>query len=89
MIKIVEATVVRGSTLRLEFSDGRAGDLDIPAFLARDTSLTRPLREPEYFRRFFLELGALCWPNGLELSAGSLYRAIEQRGALEDSAGAA
>jgi len=36
--------------------------------LERDTVLTRPLRDPAYFSSFYLELGALAWPNGLEFS---------------------
>lgn len=75
--------------MRVEFSDGYGGEIDVLEFLNRDTALTAPLRDPSYFGRFFLELGALCWPNGLELSAGSLYRALERRGRLERSAGAA
>jgi len=33
------------------------------------------LRKEDYLRRFFIDAGALCWPNGLELSPARLYEA--------------
>ena len=82
LIKIVSARAVDGLLIRLVFSDGSEGDLDFDFAASRGTVLTIALREPEYFRRFFLELGALCWPNGLEFSAGSLREKLEKTGAL-------
>ena len=82
MIKLVSASLLHDRVMRLAFSDGSEGDLDIAPVLARDTAMTRPLAQPEYFSRFFLELGALCWPNGLELSARSLHERLKQAGSL-------
>ena len=86
MIKLVSASLVSGKVLRLAFSDGSTGECDLTEILARDTSLTRPLAQSEYFARFFLELGALCWPNGLELSARSLHERLKRSGALHQPA---
>ena len=54
--------------------------------IARDTELTRPLADPACFRRAFVEAGALCWPNGLELSAAGLYRRLDETGKLSRDA---
>jgi len=85
MIKIIDATVVSDTAVHLCFSDGSEGDYDLGALIARDTVMTRPLRDPEFLARCFLELGALCWPNGLELSAASLQRKLADQGALMHS----
>jgi hypothetical protein len=82
MIKLVSAELLQEKVLHLAFSDGSEGELDFAPLLARDTVLTQALGQPEYFGRFFLELGALCWPNGLEFSARSLRARLEQSGAL-------
>ncbi|KAA0250121.1 DUF2442 domain-containing protein [Acidobacteria bacterium ACD] len=82
MIKIVRVEPVAGSLLRLEFSDGTAGEYDVRHLVDRDTELTRPLREPGFFASVFLELGALAWPNGLELSPSAVHRELEEKGAL-------
>jgi hypothetical protein len=85
MIKITGATHVRGKVVSLEFSDGTQGSFDFSELLSKQTSLTIPLQADEEFQRFFLELGALCWPNGLEFSGGSLHQRIDQAGGLSRS----
>jgi len=82
MIKIIKAEPLNASQLRLTFSDGTQGDYDFAPLLARDTVLTRPLRDPDIFAGFFLELGALCWKNGLELSPAALHRELREAGKL-------
>jgi hypothetical protein len=44
--------------------------------LARQGSLLVALREPDYFARCFIDAGALCWPNGLELSPNRLREQV-------------
>lgn len=82
MIKIVKAQPLRHLSIRLEFSDGSAGDYDLAPLFARNTVLTRPWQDAAFFERFFIELGALAWPNGLELSAESIHRRLEEQGQL-------
>ena len=82
MIKVVRVEPLAGSVLRLEFSDGTAGDYDLRPLIERATELTRPLGEPGTFRKVFLELGALCWPNGFELSPSAVHRELQESGAL-------
>ena len=85
MTKILRATHLRDLVIELEFSDGTAGPYDVSQLFDRDTELTRPLRDPEYFRRFFIDFGALCWPNGLELSPEAIHRRLKESGALHRS----
>lgn len=82
MIKILHAEVISDHSVRLAFSDGSSGELDLTELLDRETEMVRPLKDPAFFADCFLELGALCWRNGLELSASSLHRKLAQSGAL-------
>ena len=50
--------------------------------IARDTVMTRPLEDPAFLRRAFIEAGALAWPNGLDLSARSLHEELSRAGKL-------
>ncbi len=86
MIKIVHLAVTGPSTVSLAFSDGSAATWSAADLIARDTVMTRPLANPSYFARAFIEAGALAWPNGFELSADSLYRRLNDAGALIRSA---
>lgn len=79
MIKIIRVEYFRRKVLRLYFSDSSWGDYDLQPLIDRQTELTLPLNDDAYFQRFFLELGALCWPNGLELSPGSIRKKLEER----------
>ena len=82
MIKILTAKHLHDFVIRVEFSDGSVGDYDLASLCARNTALTSAWQDPVFFRRFFIELGALSWPNGLELSADSIHRRLEEQGKL-------
>lgn len=88
MIKLVAVQPAGAASLRLTFSDGSHGDYDLTEVIARDTELVRPLRDQAYLGACYLELGALCWPNGLAFSAGSLQRKLAEQGRLERPAAA-
>jgi hypothetical protein len=83
MIKLVEIHVVDDRRIRLRFSDGSSGVYDFSPFIEARTGMTEPLSDAAYFARAYIELGALAWPNGFDLSAESLRRHLEQIGALE------
>ena len=82
MIKLIEVVPKDGYQLELHFSDGAVGVCDFAPFVDASTSMTAPLRDPIFFARHYIELGALAWPNGLDFSAGSLYRRLEDAGRL-------
>lgn len=82
MIKLVGLKPAGDCALELRFSDGSHGAWSAGRLIARDTELTRPLADAAYFRRAFIEGGALAWPNGLGFSAASLYRRLAEAGAL-------
>lgn len=73
MIKVTTARYLGNHRVGLVFSDGREGVFDATALLQRNGSLVEALRDESYFKRLFVDAGALCWPNGLELSPSRLY----------------
>ncbi|MDP2758796.1 MAG: DUF2442 domain-containing protein [Sideroxyarcus sp.] len=73
MIKLIEARYLGNQQIGFTFSDGREGTFDGAALLQKTGSLLEPLRDENYFTKFFIDAGALCWPNGLELSPAQLY----------------
>lgn len=79
MIKIIQAQYVQQKILRLYFSDNSWGDYDLQPLIARQTELVIPLNDESYFKQFFLELGALGWRNGLELSPGNIHKKLAEQ----------
>jgi len=73
MIKLTEARYLGDFQVALNFSNRQEGVFDGRMLLQRSGPLLEPLRTEAYFRRLFVDAGALCWPNGLELSPARLY----------------
>jgi hypothetical protein len=61
----------------LSFSDGCWGVYDFSPLIAVSTEMTPPIRDRTFFKQHFIELGALAWPNGFDLSADSSHRKLE------------
>ncbi len=82
MINVIKVSFYEDYKIKLYFSDNSFGILDFSYLLKASTVLTKPLEDTTYFQQFFIDFGALCWKNGLELSAESLYLKLKQQGNL-------
>ena len=89
MIKLTNAEYKEGYKILLRFSDGSWGIYDFAELVKTKTVMTAPLLDVEFFRHFFIELGALAWPNGFDLSAVSLQKRLDEKGGLHRDAAAA
>ena len=73
VIKLLDVKTIAPHQLELTFSDHSLGVFDGANYLgSRQGPLLENLRDPAYFARCFVDAGALCWPNGLELSGARL-----------------
>jgi hypothetical protein len=80
VIKILNAQLTAPFKLAIDFSDHTQGVFDANAYLASRTGpLLDKLRDATYFQRFFIDAGALCWPNGLEISPAKVYELSNAR----------
>lgn len=82
MIKLTAVENQEGYRLRLTFSDGSWGVYDFTHFIDARTPMTEPLADATFFTSHFIEMGALCWPNGFDLSAASLQQSLRTDGLL-------
>ena len=74
MIKLLSANVLANNCISLEFSNNAIGIFQLPDYLLRHKGpLLEALKDDDYVKRCFVQSGALCWPNGLELSPARLY----------------
>lgn len=69
---VVEAKHVRDYVLDLTFSDGSIREVDFRPYIDKG-GVFAPLRDPGYFRRFFVDLNTVCWPNGADVAPERLY----------------
>ncbi len=86
MIKVVEIEGLGGHRLRVRFSDASFGEHDFSAMASERGPMLEPLRDVSYFRRVFLDFGALTWPNGFDIAPEWLRREMEAAGELRRDA---
>lgn len=71
--KLLEAEYVHDYTIRLCFSDGTEGEVDLSQELYGE--MFEPLKDINFFKRFIVhpEFYTLCWPNGADIAPEFLY----------------
>ena len=85
MIKVTQAEYLHDKTIQIHFSDGSWGDYNLQPLIDKQSTLTKEIEDQVDFQKFYLEMGALCWRNGLELSPSSIHHKLEQQQRLHQS----
>ena len=77
MHDLVEAKYIDGYLLELLFENGRKGTCDFLSYLKKGGVFER-FSDPAFFKKFFInrELGALCWPEGVDIAPETLYHKV-------------
>jgi Protein of unknown function (DUF2442) len=75
LIEVTDVKVLGHYRLRLTFSDGYIGDVDVSDIRDKG-NLFADLHDPRYFARVRVDpdVGTIAWPNGLDLAPERLYR---------------
>ena len=68
---VVKAEYIKGHELLLVFDNGVEKRIDLKDHLKG--SVFAPLKDIEYFKRFFLDGWTVAWPNGADLAPEFLY----------------
>ncbi len=77
---VVHAEHRGGYRIHLTFNDNTEKTVDFHDWL--DGPVFEPLKEPDYFQRFFVDGGTVMWPNGADVAPETLY---EQEGIVVDA----
>lgn len=72
---VVRADYRGGFRIHVAFNDGSDATLDFQPWLTGP--VFEPLKNPGYFRRFFVEGGTVVWPNGADIAPETLYAAAQ------------
>lgn len=68
---VIHAEYRGGCRIHLTFNDNTEKTVDFSDWL--EGPVFEPLKDPHYFRRFFLEGGTVVWPNGADVAPETLY----------------
>jgi hypothetical protein len=69
--QVIRAEYRGGHRIRVTFNDDTEKTIDFRPWL--DGPVFEPLRDVDYFRRFFVDGGTVVWPNGADIAPETLY----------------
>ncbi len=76
MARVSRVEALEGYRLRVEFSDGVGGEIDLSDRLFGP--VFEPLKDPKLFAEVRIdEFGAICWPGGADLAPDALYETLK------------
>jgi len=80
LLYVVRADYRGGFRIHLAFNDLTERTVDFRAWL--EGPVFEALKDPAYFREFFVDGGTVVWPNGADIAPETLYEAAtsKQRG---------
>ncbi len=68
---VIRAQHRGGYRIRVTFNENTEKTIDFGQWL--DGPVFEPLRDPNYFRNFFIDGGTVVWPNGADIAPETLY----------------
>ena len=74
---VTSARRIRGFVIATRFDDGTEQHVDISQWFKGP--VFKPLKDPNFFRKFFIDAGTLAWPNGVDIAPEALYEANDAR----------
>lgn len=71
---VTEAKYLEGYRLKIDFENGKSGMVDFQKYIEQGGIFAK-LAEPEYFRKFSinLDLGVITWGNEVDIAPEVLY----------------
>ncbi len=67
--------------LAVTFNDGLTGIVDVSALVhGPDAGVFEALRDYDFFKRVYLDCGAVTWPNGADLAPDTMHKEIRRCG---------
>ncbi|HHT9124764.1 MAG TPA: DUF2442 domain-containing protein [Candidatus Brocadiia bacterium] len=69
---VLEAEYVKDYKVKLKFNDEIQKIVDLESYVEKG-GIFSELKDKEYFKKFFIDLNTLCWPNGADIAPERLY----------------
>jgi len=68
---VIRAEYRGGYRIHVTFNDNSEKTIDFAQWL--DGPIFEPLKDQDFFRRFFIDGGTVVWPNGADVAPETLY----------------
>ncbi len=70
---VIRANYKGGYRIEVEFDNGIRKVIDFEKWLKG--AIFEPLKNPDYFKNFFIDGWTIAWPNGADIAPETLYEA--------------
>jgi hypothetical protein len=70
---VTTAKYVKDFLIEVKFNDGTKKIIDFEGWLTGP--IFKPLRNKDYFKKFFIDVPTIAWPNGADIAPETLYKA--------------
>jgi Protein of unknown function (DUF2442) len=70
---VTKAKYVKGHLIEIQFNDGTKKVIDFEPWLTGP--IFKPLKNKDYFKKFFIDGPTIAWPNGADIAPETLYEA--------------
>jgi Protein of unknown function (DUF2442) len=79
--RVARVEVLSGFRLHVRFKDGTEGTVELRDFInSASAGVFAALRDENLFRQARVELGAVVWPDNLDLAPDAMHREIKEHG---------
>jgi hypothetical protein len=76
MPHIVDARYIGNYQVYVVFDDGTSGQVNLEKYPQKG-GVFEPLTDLNYFKKFFIDLNTLCWPNGADIAPERIYEQMK------------
>jgi len=74
---VINAEYVKDYTIKIWFDDGSLKVVNLESYIKRG-GVFSTFSDKEFFKKFFVDLNTLCWPNGADIAPERLYEIGEE-----------
>ena len=75
--QVIGARYISGFVVFTRFDDGTEKHIDVSQWFKGP--VFKPLKDRKFFKKFFIEVGTLAWPNGVDIAPEALYAARDSK----------
>ena len=74
---VIQAKYKKDYMIEVEFDNGKKGVVDCKKWL--HGPIFEPVKDKNYFKKFFVDGWTISWPNGADIAPESLYAALKEK----------
>ena len=74
---VIDAEYIKDYIIKFRFDDGSLKMVNLESYTKRGGIFSK-FSDKEFFKKFFIDLNTLCWPNGADIAPERLFEIGEE-----------